>query len=426
MKTFKITVILLFLFISRLYCQVIPQCDHSSCWAASLAMVSKSIDVYPKNQYHFIIARNSIRPISTVNWSSPCDCSTTTIPEKDMFNIAHENLLGYNRFSNYSLGLHHINNLTLRKKPIIYDYRLETTSSHIVLIDAVENVVFNDNKNISFLKIKDPWPKCVGNEYLMTYERYYEQNRSPMVEGVHSGKYTISFDECTESDYGINDIDRNYLNKVIYEASSEKVILSLINRLKTYTSSFSSSFFNLINLSNWSSSLLSLKITNEFYVTNVGSSTYATSLTEPILPLTIETLLNRDYMEMISCISQDDKVKTIISTSNKPYNGIYPFYKNWVIYHLENGERNYASFLELAKKAGMEVNVVGDKGLILRAVDTYFAVLKQISTGKYFVYDIYGDGFRKMDNQISPQKRFMDYDEFNKILDLYNLNNLNK
>ena len=420
-----------FILINEIHGQVIPQCGDYSCWAASLAMVSKKVDLFPKNQCQFIQIKEKSDTILCLHCRKEIDCPASPIHEEEMQNITKENLYGYTNKRNLSMSLNHINKLFDKSKPIIYDFRLDGTSSHVVVIDKAENIVFNNNRNISFLKIKDPWPKCVGNEYLMTYERYYIQHQEIEEGGIearNSGKYTISYIDYTMNNAEIISSDKKYLRNVLYDSTSEGAIGSLIYNLRENTSKFSPDFFRVTNLNKADSLLKKTKITNVFNVMNVNKATIMRDTTFSDGFSSISTLLNIDYNEMISCIAQKVEVCTIISTSKKLLKyPKYEFYNNWVIYHIESGAIFYRNFLEVVNMAQMEINVINNKGLIIRCADTYFAVLKKKEEGivKYYVYDIYRNGFLKMAKKVqtnvpvTSNTAFMEFTTFRKLLKEY-------
>lgn len=393
----------LLLFSNQMFGQVFPwhQCDQNSCWAASLAMVSKKVDQLPKSQYHFIQVRNS----RSVNWSSDCSCKTNRIAKDTMFILAKENILGYSNITNLSLGLHHINALTQANKPIIYNYLTIPGTSHIVVMDSVEKITFPDLSNIAFIKIKDPWPQCKGNEYFITYERYYAQYQT------EPSKYTIFFsNNCKQSkNIYVNKVDKNYLKNIIYHSSSEAVVQLFLNKLKASPNLLSSSFYNITKLNK--SIISTTNIANTFRVKSISKATY---INDSAL---IHTLLNFDFQEKITTMNQNNIVTTIVSTSNKKeVSKTYLFYNNWIIYHIEDGTP-YQIMFELIRQAEMTTQIIGEEGLILRCADTYFVLLKKNS--QYFVYDLYGDGLQKLNPQISTQTRFMAFETFKEILRQY-------
>ncbi len=405
----KKTIFCFFILINEIHGQVIPQCGDSSCWAACLAMISKTVDDYPKSQQFFIkMIKN------TPNSDKVCGCDASTIDEKSYFKLVQENIIGYQHKSSNSMGLGYIKSLLNNKKPIIYNYTLDGTSSHIVVIDNFEHHNLG-HANISLLKIKDPWIQCKGNEYFMTYERYYVQNQGT-TGNDHSKKYTISHTtNCTTVQDGITELDKDYLNKILYDSTSSSIISKFLN--SAY--SLSNDFFTITHLDKTKLSISS--IFQEFIISNVGERTFTTDTS-----FKISTLLNYEsnFAEKISCIAQEGVVKTIISTSNKTMPSSYPFYNNWIIYHIEKGQV-FEDMFYLARQGGFETKIIANNGVLFRFADTYFAILKK--NNKYYIYDLYRDGFRKLTNDYefkigntpSPNTVFLEESIFSQIFKQY-------
>lgn len=382
-----------------------------------MAMVSKTIDVFPKNQYTFIQMNGG-------SIDSSGYCRALRIGYKPFVQIVKENLKGYTHFSDNSMGLDYMKSLLLNKKPIIYNYNLDGTQSHIVVIDSFLHNDFDTSNNICLLKIKDPWPVNQGNEYYMTYERYYAQNQG--YSDAQPRKYTISFDDDCNSTGGdgITNTDKNYLRKVLYDRTSSGVINSLFNGIGKFPRKFNKEFYQTSGLD--SSDMSSYKIYKEFYIINVSLATFTSDPS-----FSINTLLNYEsnFIEKLSVISKTDSIKTVISTSNKkPHSdSTYDFYNNWIIYHIEKG-RYFEDILFLANQGGFETQVLQDNGLILRCADTYFLVTKKGL--EYFVAPIYNETFGKLlnDNTIDNYhylqsfKGFLGFNKFADVLKNY-LNN---
>lgn len=415
----KYLILLIFITI-RVQAQTIPQICDNSCWAASLAMVSAKVDTWPKTQCHFINLKAGI---------SNCDCvRNRKIIDSDMFTLTKESIYGYEVFSRSSLSLTLMKSLFDRKKPIIYDYVLayndepDSDESHIVVMDSLEEIknltnlettfqsqhttqLLRDNdRNLSLIRIKDPWPKNVGNEYFITYERYYNQGDN------ERGKYTISYtDSCRVPIYRTSTAMRNYLNRILFNTDSNKLVQTLLKNIANSPGSFSPLFYRTVNFNKALSS--SSLISNEFDVLSVNIGTFLNG------EISITTLLNNDYYQKISCISQQGVVKTIVSTSslNSPVEGM------WIIYHIENGKR-YQTMLEVVGNYNLQANVKGQEGIILQAANTFFALLKAKDRNEYYVFDLYGDGFGKITNT-KTNNRIMKFKDFNMRLYTYLKNN---
>lgn len=379
-------IILLLFFAKILNAQVIPQCDATSCWAASMAMVSKKIDLFPKMQTQFISMNGG-------SFDSLGKCKSLKIGVWPYFQMVKENLYGYTNLNFRSMGLNYIKQTLTKNKPIIYNYNLDGSASHIVIIDTVLSTDYDSLKSISFLKIKDPWPEGKGNEYYMTYERYYAQNQGNIPDSTNDlrqpDKYTISFSEnCNSNENdGIKDIDKDYLNKIIYDSTSVGVIDKFLVDLKENKLNLSSDFIKNTGLK--PGLTLNYTINKEFMVLYVSKATYIND------SLKIETLLNHQFSEKISVISYNDSIKTIISTSNKvpPSGSTYPFYGNWIIYHIENGA-SFEDALFLANSDGFSTDILNNTGLIIRCLDSIFLVTKKDS--QYYVYPIYENVYNKL------------------------------
>ncbi|RYU93787.1 papain-like cysteine protease family protein [Emticicia agri] len=356
----------------------IPQLYHNSCWAASLAMVARTIGSSHLDQCFFIKQRCK-------GSGSQCNCSTSSISDNEMKKFTAKNIKDYTISTSNSLGLSQIINLINSKKPIIYDYKLSGEESHIVVMDGVEGKKMADGKNISWIHISDPWPMKFGNDYFVTYEGYFSKPKINENDINKSRKYTISSDIIPSPALNSNDV--SYLNNVLFNGNSKDVINGLLDNIKTSPSIFSNSFYIIINFDKSQAS--STGISRGLRIINVGNAgTLIGAVTEPNI------LLSRDNEATINFLIQNSTIKTAITTVkiSNVYNS-FDFNNNWIINHIERGDR-YKTLLDQAKTLGIDLLAENETDIIFHFRDTYFALLKKDKT--YYVFDIYRDGFEKI------------------------------
>jgi hypothetical protein len=404
-------IILLSFSLANAQVRLAPQCNGTACWAACLEMVSTTVDISPKSQYFFI--NNSIYSSITPIQENPPFCSNLCgairMPALEVFNLASVHINGYKRFDYKSISLDKIKMLIGDNKPIIYNYLLDGSYSHIVVWDGIENYTA-ENNNVSLMRVKDPWEACLGNEYFMTYERYYIQNQNKKFKSNPS-KYSISFGTSKSKNYSVVTSDKEYLKKVLYDKDSSKVVNDFFKKF----TGLSNNFCNTVNLDK--SLLDSIIIGEWFKVKTVDTKT----LTEDNLKreFTISTLISPFKVKECIATLYQDSLKSIISTvKKKSSKNTYPFYNNWIIYHIEKGSR-YREAITFIKSQEYDLNVADKSGLILKFLDTYFLLFKKRnSTNKddYFVYDLYGDGFKKISNSGFQESKYASFEKFTYLL----------
>lgn len=312
--------------------RLVPQINNSSCWAASLAMVSSVVDARPRDQYHFIKLRCK-NPDPT-----KCLCSATTIPDEEMVKLTELNIDNYKNFCLDSLGLHHIEHLFINKKPIIYDYKLNGSTgggdSHIVVMDMLEKRAIFSKNSISWIRLQDPWPKNIGNVYFLSYEMYYSQK----------GKYTISYSDDSEI-IGVDTNDDEYLSNVLFNSDSDSLVQSFLDNIKAAPDELSDSFYKSINIDK----SLEISVSKKFRLISVGNDT-RTSPDGGMSIFSIDTFLSSGFETIINFLFQNETIKAVISMS-KVINSDnkYAFNNNWIINHIESGEK-YQMMSEIAKK----------------------------------------------------------------------------
>jgi len=288
-----------------------------------MAMVSGVIDARPLSQSDFIQLRYGI------------DCSglATTITDAEMADFTARHLKNYTHFAVGSLGLHHIAQLVNHSKPVIYDFKLNSnTQSHIVVMDQVEKTaLLPDKRNISWIHVSDPWPVNQGNSYYITYERYYSQRKIADTDEDPERKYTISL--LTKDRPNLDDNDNHYLSNVIFNENSDELVRAFLNNITASPDVFSDSFYEEVNFDKSFAAIT--KVSRGYRVLNVGNKgTIAEA------GVKIETLLGMDADIRIYFLSQNNSIRTIITTARatNPHNH-FGFEDNWIINHIERADR---------------------------------------------------------------------------------------
>lgn len=306
---------------------IIPQTDVNSCWAASLAMVSGAIDTEFRTQTDFIRLRNTDLGFTEYPRFA------TTIPDAEMADFTAKHLQNYKNFRSGSLGLHYIAELANNRKPVIYDYKLNSNiQSHLAVIDKVENIsVLPDKRNIAWMHISDPWPVNYGNSYYISYERYYCQGKIKDSNAVPDRKYTISL--LTEDRPNFKNDDNNYLANVLFSNNCDELIRAFLKNIESLPDMFNDKFYEEINFEK--SLAAETKVSRGFRVLNVGNK--GTFLESDIK---IETLLGMDADTYVYFLSQNENIKTIISAAKvkNPHNP-FGFDDNWILNHVERADR---------------------------------------------------------------------------------------
>jgi hypothetical protein len=409
-NTFIIVVLVLF---SKIVVgQILPwsQYTDNSCWAASLAYVSSKTAIYKKSQCDIIRIREAMPILADCRDST----KVPTIIEKELVDLASEILNGYKCHTNNSMGINRVTTLlNTQKKPIIYNYLYDCMSSHIVVMDNVEKQIYNKDNHISLIRVKDPWPKSRGNEYYMTYERYYAQSIIPDNDLSSTNKYTIFWSDCRNNctGFGITDKDKNYLQKVLYDSTAISLVNQFIAKQSSLItkgkSTLSDDFFRVTNIPKLR--MRSLKTDAVFKVISSGKDKLF--FEDTLISLT--TIMNADFDEKIICVNEADTVKTVVSVSNKKVRTpTYTFYNNWIFYNIEKGAE-FDAFFRIRNELDRNFNheIINNEGLIVRTLNTSFMIFKIKS--QYYVYDLYGDGFKKIGIQAN---KVIDFKTFNRAI----------
>jgi hypothetical protein len=352
-----------------------------------------------------------------------------------MFTLTVNNIKSYKCPNYNTMGLEFIKMQVVgRRKPIIYNYQYDTERSHIVVIDNVEythSPISNnrriplDKEQTAFFRIKDPWPKCEGNEYFSTYERYYIQDRV-----CNNPKYTIHAsnpisDKCENSALTLS--DNAYLNNILTSAEPETLVIKFLNntknRIRLETNRLSGDFYRITNLPNSRASFESVGIGLIFDIFSVGGSSFSSMGSGMDASISISTILNHNYCDKIVCLNVEKTIITAVSISKTKKcnpNSTLPAplpVNQWILYQIEHGKKYDEFFKDLANLQDSNYKIVGgNEGMIIRFADANFIVFT--IKDKYYVYDLYGNGFNNLGKKVQ-QGKIIDFDEFLALAKIY-------
>ncbi len=396
--------------------KLIPQQDNTACWAASIAMVYNTIN--DKNSTNNcdnlqceIITYNHIDDGKTKHCGCP-KCYTSSQKSIDQL----KPIISYfiPEYSKIDIGktmlLNSIKTLIIdKKKPIIYDFIYKGDGTkHLSVISGIERQEASQNNFITLMKITDPFPVCKGNEYYMTYERYFYQD------GVNSstssiGKYTIHPELNTLETHEDSLNNNKYITNVFYNNSEKELINNFIEVAKS-NNTLSEDFFKITTLPNHFENIkvgLSLKIKNigTDEISIISSSEIAEKL---------KYLRNTKYNEKLICLIKNCTIQTTITTSNIGTENA----KKWIIYSIEKGKEVNAFAKAISPDTGKR-NIACDElfgesenfVIYLKDKDAHFIVFNDADKNtidwdkleNWKVFDLYGIGFQALDSSTTSQ-----------------------
>lgn len=239
----KVLALFLLLQVYELHAQlavpVVPQIYKLSCWAATLEMARKVLhpDSTHQDQCFFIRDRLGLGSDTkcsctlALNTINPGDVETCPVDDLLVLTRKHLDSDAY-KTEQTAMNISQIQfHLCIKKKPIIYYYKVGTGFDHYTIISGIYETTLNGSGVQTYwLHIKDPLVKCVGKEYMITYEKY--QDPRPFGDNSAVMKAHISFSNVPNNELGVLETEAYLSEKILGENTIEKVGEKFVNSLK--------------------------------------------------------------------------------------------------------------------------------------------------------------------------------------------------
>lgn len=155
-----------------------PQETENWCWAASGQMVMDYLghDVTQCVQANNRFGRNDccnidLCPLPTEPappWPQPCDCVCGGWPEFDKYGFSFK-ITNDAPLSWHDLRKQISDEPGCKKKPFCFTWHWPGTGGHMMVAKGYFTLEGTD-----YVVVLDPWPPCVGDEYIITYDDYCE------------------------------------------------------------------------------------------------------------------------------------------------------------------------------------------------------------------------------------------------------------